>query len=216
MTIISYLYCVLLLLVAGVGIFRYKLLTTPFKILTWSVVAVGVLAIVSKFFSVRYRNNAPILQIQSITEFLFYLTTYYYLFKNKTIKKAILVSIVVITIFFFINALFLQPFAKVFPTNIYIPTQTLYAVYSLLLFKEMLMYPLKINIIKQSVFWFNTAILFFATTMFFNLGLSNYLAEHTHYDAIITFFWYLIIYSFHVLICIALLTDDKKITAPYA
>ncbi|MBB3054850.1 hypothetical protein [Mucilaginibacter gotjawali] len=216
MTIISYLYCVLLFIVAGVGLSRYKLLTIPFKILTWSVVAVSILGVLSKFFSVKYRNNAPILQVQSIAEFVFYLVIYYYLFKNKTIKKAILVSIVVITIFFFINTIFLQPFAKKFPTNVYVPTQTLYAVFSLLLFKEMLMYPIKINIIKQSVFWFNTAILFYATTMFFNLGLSNYLAEHTHYDIIITFFWYLIIYSFHVLICVALLTDNKKITAPYA
>ncbi|WP_157750737.1 hypothetical protein [Mucilaginibacter gotjawali] len=188
MTIISYLYCVLLFIVAGVGLSRYKLLTIPFKILTWSVVAVSILGVLSKFFSVKYRNNAPILQVQSIAEFVFYLVIYYYLFKNKTIKKAILVSIVVITIFFFINTIFLQPFAKKFPTNVYVPTQTLYAVFSLLLFKEMLMYPIKINIIKQSVFWFNTAILFYATTMFFNLGLSNYLAEHTHYDIIITFF----------------------------
>jgi hypothetical protein len=46
----------------------------------------------------------------------------------------------------------------------------LYALFSLLLFKEMLQYPLRINILKQSVFWYNTAILFYATTMFFMMG----------------------------------------------
>jgi hypothetical protein len=209
-------YCLLLLIVSGIGIFRYKLLTTPFKVLAWSVIAICLLAFLSRFFSVMYHNNAPILQIQVITEYVFYSITYYYLFKNKIIKKAVIASIILVSVFFLINTLFFQPFAHKFPTNVYFLTQALYAILSLLLFKEMLMYPLKVNIIKQSVFWFNTAILFYATTMFFNLGLSNYLAEHTHYDVIITFFWYLIIYLFHILISIALLTDNKKFTSPYA
>jgi hypothetical protein len=93
-----------------------------------------------------------------------------------------------------------------------LPKQVLFAIFSLLLFKEMLLYPLKINIINQSVFWFNTAMLFFATTMFFNLGLTNYLGRNIQYDDIIIYFWYLILYLFHILICIALLTENKKIT----
>ncbi len=94
--------------------------------------------------------------------------------------------------------MFLQPFTKVFPTYIYIPTQILFAIFSLLLFKEMLMYPIKINITKQSVFWFNTAILFYATTMFFNLSISNYLAENNLNDDFIFYFWYFITDVFHI------------------
>lgn len=123
-----------------------------------------------------------------------------------------MVSIVIITLFVIINAIYLQHFRKVFPTNIYYPTQTLFAVFSLLLFKEMLMYPLKINIVRQSVFWFNTAMLFYATTMFFYFGLSNYFIEHNIHGHFFYYFWYFIGYMFAVLLAAALLADNKKIT----
>jgi len=170
------------------------------------------LAILSKIWSARYRNNIPILHLECITEFVFYSVVYYYLFKNEVIRKVIVVSIIVFSVSFVINAISFQPFFKLFPTNMDLPKQVLFAIFSLLLFKEMLLYPLKINIINQSVFWFNTAMLFFATTMFFNLGLTNYLGRNIQYDDIIIYFWYLILYLFHILICIALLTENKKIT----
>jgi hypothetical protein len=216
MSIIVFFYCVLLLIVSGIGIIRYKKLTTPFKVLTWSVFMVLLFNILSKIFSIRYRTNAPILQCECITEYIFYSLTYYCLFKNKTIKKAILISIAVISVFFIINAIFLQPFHKVFPTNVYLPTQILFAIFSLLLFKQMLLYPLKINIVKQSIFWYNTGILLYATTMFLNLGLTNYYAVHNLNDFIIYYFWYFSLYLFHILIGISLLTDNKEIITTYA
>lgn len=210
MDIFSILECVVLLVAAVIGVIRYKNLSRPFKILMWSAVVVFILAIVANIFNIKYKNNALILQIECIAQYIFYALTYYYLFKNKLIKKAIGISIIVITACFLLNGLFLQPFSTKFPTNIYIPTQVLFAAFSLLLFKEMLMYPLKINIIKQSVFWYNTAILFYGTTMFFNLGISNYLAARNLNDDFIFVFWYFIIYIFNILISIALATENKK------
>ena len=74
----------------------------------------------------------------------------------------------------------------------------------------MLNYPSKINLLRQSTFWFNTAMLFYATTMFFTLGMSNYLAEHITGDSMLANFWYFIEYLFHVFIGISLLTDNKQ------
>ena len=74
----------------------------------------------------------------------------------------------------------------------------------------MLQYPVKVNITKQSVFWFNTAILFYSTTMFFNLGVTNYIAQHNIYDYIILYFWYFILYTFHILIGIAILNENRE------
>ena len=212
LTIITTSYTFLVLIIGIIGIIRYKWLSLPFKLLTWSSFMACLLAILSQILNARYRNNKPILHLESITEFVFYSVIYYYLFKNKIIKKAIIVSIIVFSVSFLINAIFFQPFFKLFPSNIDLPKQVLFAIFSLLLFKEMLLYPLKINIINQSIFWFNTAMLFFATTMFFNLGITNYLARYIRYDNILVYFWYLIIGLFHILICIALLTENKKIT----
>lgn len=210
---LSILECVTLLILAGICLFRYQRLTFPFKILAWAAITSFILTLLANFFNLKYKNNAPILQIDCVTEFIFFSVIYFYLFKNRLIKKAITISIIVIVTGFFINATFFQPFNKVFPTYIYIPSQILFAVFSLLLFKEMLMYPVKINIVKQSVFWYNTAILFYSTTMFFFLGLSNYLAEHNLKDDFIFNFWYIISDVFHILICIAILTENKDIIA---
>jgi len=211
MSIVPISYCILLIIVSGTGIVRYRKLTMPFRVLTWSVPTILVYNILSPIFSARYKTNAPILQLECITDFTFYLTAYYFLFKNKLIKKTIVTSLVIAFVFFCINAVFFQPFLTKFPTYVYFPTQVLFAIFSLLLFKEMLMYPLKINIIKQSTFWYNTAMLFYATTMFFYFGLSNYFGDHNFHDLIIYYFWYFILFVFHILIGVSLLTDDKNI-----
>jgi len=113
------------------------------------------------------------------------------------------------TVFFIVNAIYLQPFLHKFPTNANTAAQALFTAFSLLLFREMLDYPLKIDIVKQSIFWFNTAMLFYATTIFFMLSLSNYLSEHPE-DKIVSDIWWLIDYLFHIFICIALLTHSKQ------
>ena len=212
-------YVLLLITVLSIGFIRYKKLTLPFKILTLSVISTLFLAILNRIFNIRYKHNAPILHLECITSYIFYSLTYYYLFKGKKLKKLTLISIVTVTVFFFINATFLQPFNKVFPSNLDLPTQALYALFSLLLFREMLQYPIKINIIKQSVFWYNTAILFYATTMFFVMGLSNYFGEHKFSPNFISFglyFWYFILFVFHILIGVSLLTSNKEITTTNA
>jgi len=210
LTIVAISYCVLLFIVWGIGMSRYKQLTTAFKILNWSVPVTFVLAILSKVFAVKYRNNAPIIHLECITGYIFYSLTYYYLFKNAIIKKAIIISIVVITLFFIFNAIFLQPFNRVFPSYVFIPTQTLYVIFSLLLFKEMLLYPLSSNIFKQSIFWYNTDVFFYSTTLFTTLGLTNYLAKYSIYDPITTYLWYFILFVFHILIAVAFFTDNKE------
>ncbi len=168
--------------------------------------AICLLSILSKIGAVPGTETIHlILHLECITEFVFYSVVYYYLFKNKWIKKGVVVTVIVFSISFVINAIFFQPFFKLFPANMDLPKQVLFAIFSLLLFKEMLLYPLKINIINQSVFWFNTAMLFFATTMFFNLGLTNYLGRNIQYNDIIIYFWYFdhLLISYIALYCFA-------------
>jgi len=202
---------IILLIVAFIGILRLQKLSPPFKLLIVSVTISFILCVLSIIVSLRYKNNAAVLQIVCISEYVFYSLIYYYLFKNKIIKKAILLSILIISIAFLMNAVFFQSFLKVFPTNINIPAQILLAVFSLLLFKEMLLHPLKINIIKQGIFWYNTAILFFSTTMFVFLSLSNYLASRNLNDDFKWYFWYLIVDIFHLLLGVAILTDNNTL-----
>ena len=212
MPFIAIVYCFLLLVAWAIGIARYSRLSIAFKILSWSFPVVFLCNIISPFWINRFGNNAPILHVESLTDYVFFAATFYYLLKSKTTKKIIIISMVIVAFFVVINAIYWQGFYTKFPTNVYFLTQPLLAIFSLLLFKEMLMYPLKINPVQQSAFWYNTAILFYATTMFFYLGLSNYFPEHNLHDHFFYYFWYLIFYVFDILLAVATLTDNQKTT----
>jgi hypothetical protein len=67
-------------------------------------------------------------------------------------------------------------------------TEVLLVIFAILLFKQMLLYPIQLNIVKQGMFWYNTAILFFSAIMFLNYALINYLSTH-HYNPVIFYFW---------------------------
>ena len=213
--ILAIAYCVLLFIVWAIGMVRYKKFSIAIKVLTWSVLVTFILAALSKFFAVKYKHNAPIIHLECITGYIFYGLTYYYLFKNAIIKKVIFISIIVVSVFFIFNAIFLQHFASENPTNIFIPTNILFVIFSLLLFKEMLLYPLNSNITKQSIFWYNTGIFFYSTSMSLILGLANYIAKHNIRDEFTSYLWYLILFVFHILIAVALLTDNKETTGTH-
>jgi len=205
-------YLLLLLLVLVTGVVRYKKLTTPFKILTLLIISTLLLEISAKICAVRFRNNLPVMHIISITQYLFYSFAYYHLFKNNIIRNSILASIFLFIIFFTVNSLLIQPYYSDFPSNAVLASEILYAIFSLLLFKQMLLYPLQVNIIKQSVFWYNTAMLFFSTTMFLNLGLINYFIKHQLNDLIVYDFTFVINMIFYLLIGISILIDNKEIS----
>jgi hypothetical protein len=205
------IYCILLFAVLIVGIIRYRNLSLPFKILTWASISFFLISIFERYCIAKYHTNVPSSHIVAIDEYIFYSSIYYFLFRNVLIKKFILMAMVVFTIFFLINAIFLQPFFHIFPTNINALAQLLYTVFSLLLFKEMLDYPVKVNIAKQSVFWFNITILLYATTAFFLLVLTNYFSKTSNYESNLIFhLWWAIDDLVQILIGITFLTSSKE------
>jgi hypothetical protein len=202
---------VLSLIVGIIGMVRFKKLTMPFKLLViWQFINFSLDACNGVCIAI-YKNNALLSHVENICEYISYAIIYYFLFKSRKIKKVILSSIVIIFIFFIINGLFLQPFTKTFPTNLIMVREIMDVLFAILLFKQMLQYPVQINIMKQSIFWFNTAILFFSTTMFLNLGLLNYYGRYHREDmTMILYFWYSIDIIFSILLTIAILNDHKN------
>ena len=217
MTIPEILNFLLIIGVLCIGVVRYKKLTTPFKVLLFSVAATLLLDTLSKVSAIWYRTNASVLHLECLVLYMFYSSIYHHLFHSKTLKKIILISAIAIIAFGFFNALFIQPFFKVFPSYLYIITNTMLVILSLLLFKQMLLYPIKMNITSQSVFWYNTSMLFFSTTMFLTLGIINYYAKlKLGYNDAIYYFWYGNYYILNILTGIALLIDNKDKLKEYA
>lgn len=199
------------LIIALIGMVRFKKLTMPFKLLVFWQLTDFLIDSCNQLCIQIYKNNALLTHVQTIVEYVSYAVIYYYLIKSKRIKISILGSVAVLFVFFIINGCFLQPFTKTFPTNVIMPAEIMYVIFAILLFKQMLQYPVQVNIMKQSVFWFNTAMLFFSTTMFLNLGLMNYYGLHHKSMAVILVFWYSIDVIFTVLLILAILNDNKEV-----
>jgi len=202
---------VLSFVIALIGTVRFRKLTMPFKVLAIWLVIDFLLDASNSWVISTYKNNARLSHMLCILEFNFYAVVYYILFRSKYIKRFIVITIFLFLVFFLINAMYLQPFVRVFPTNAIMVEEILYVLFAILLFKQMLQYPVQVNITKQSVFWFNTAILFFSTTMFLNLALMNYIGEHHIRSEIVLYFWHTIDIIFALLSGIAILTDKKEI-----
>ena len=203
-------YFILLLTVSIIGVARYKKLTTPFKILSILIVVTLFLEALSQFCAAKYKNNLPVSHIIVLTEFVFYSLAYYSIFKNKAMRVSIIAILSIFIVLFFVNAIFIQPYHRAFPSNMNTFAEIIYTIFSLMLFKQMLLYPLPVNIIKQSVFWFNTSILFYATTMFFNFGLINYYIKHHLNDIVIFECIAGINVIFYLLIGVSILIDNKQ------
>jgi hypothetical protein len=161
-------------------------------------------------------TNAPVLHIEDLLEYIFCASIYYYFFTNKNIKIAIITSIIVITIFAIINAFTWQPLLKAFPTNITLPAFAILTILSLLLFRQMLLSPVNIPLLSQGVFWYNTAILFYSTTLFFIIGLSNYQLRFHGLVKYFFYLWYAILYIFAALLALTLLKASKEINKSHA
>jgi hypothetical protein len=200
------------LIVAIIGVVRYKKMTMPFKLLAvWLVIDFILDSCGNPLCIAVYKNNTLLSHVETIGEFIFFAGAYYYLLRRKWAKKLVLTCIIALSVFFVINGLTLQPFTKTFPTYVIMPAEILYVIFAVLLFKQMLQYPVQMNIIKQSLFWFNTAILFFSTTMFAIFSLMNYFSKHSTRESmmIVLYFWYSIDLIFIVLIGMAILNENK-------
>jgi hypothetical protein len=209
-------YYLLLLLIFVLGMVRYKKLAVPYKILSFYVGVTLLLEILSRIYGYMYRNNMPVEHISSYSEFIFNAVIFYQLLKNRTLKKTAMAVIAAVTLFFIINSLWLQPYLHSFPSNAIIISEMVLVVFSLLVFKQMLQYPLQVNITGQSIFWYNTAILFYSTTVFLTFGLVNYVVKH-HLSYDLIYLCQLILNMiFYILLGIAIFIEDKKITADNA
>lgn len=193
------------------GMVRYKRLSMPVKIISIYLVFYFLDTLANTYSNPIIKNNVILTNIEALANYIFFSLVYYLLFRNKKLKLFILVSIAVYTIFLVINGIFWQPFNQiVFPSAPLVAGAVLLMVLAVMLFNQMLLYPLQVKINRQSVFWFNMAIFFFSTLMFLNFALINYYAHRHTRSELIGYFWHFMDISLSVLLAVAVLTDNKE------
>jgi hypothetical protein len=168
------IYFITLVMVTLFGTVNYKKLTAPFKFL---VILIGITIIsetANTICAKLFHNNLPIAHFVGFYEYIFYMLIFYRIFKNKLVKKIVVVTAFVVPVFAVINAFTFQPYISVYPTNVIFISDILYTILAMLLYREILISDVQISLFKQSIFWYNTALLFFSVTIFFELGILNY------------------------------------------
>ena len=180
---------IIILIAASIGMVRYKKLSMPFKLLSIYLLTLLIDEIANPLVIRLYKNNLVLLHSETIIQYLFLASIYYCLFRSNKLKRAIVILTFVVLAFFVFNLIVLQPINSMFPSNAMIANEIIFVILSLVMFKQMLLYPVQVNIMKQGVFWFNTAILFFSATMFLNFAMINYYYEHNVQTPVLAFSW---------------------------
>jgi len=187
MSLEKIIYYFVLIIITLFGAVNYKKLTVPFKLLTILIGITLISEITIRVCAKLFHNNLPMFHIVSFYEYIFYMLIFYRVFKNKTVKNIIFATAIIVPMFTVVNAFIFQPYMTTFPSNVIFVSNIIYTILTMLLYREMLLNSSQISLFKQSVFWFNTALLFFSVTMFFHLGILNYLIKHKQNSGILTY-----------------------------
>jgi hypothetical protein len=179
------LYYTILITVTLFGAANYKKLTVPFRLLTILVGISLISEITLQVCAKLFHNNLPVFSIIGIYENVFYMAIFYRVFKNKTVKIIIFSMAIIVPVCIVVNAFTFQPYMSMFPSNVVFVSNIIYTILTMLLYRELLLNSTQISIFKQGVFWFNTALLFFSVTLFFHLGIVNYLIKHKRHSGIL-------------------------------
>jgi len=207
-----YLYLLLLFLVSFIGILRYSKLSPAFKTLTILIIATFISETIKKIVGKIFHNSMPIAHLWAITEYTFFSFVYYYLLKNRYAKKLIIASVFFMILLEIVNITFFESLLQ-FPAILLNVSQFIYVLYSLLLFRQMLIQPAEESLFKQSIFWFNLDVLLFSAAMFLNFALTSYFIKNKLDATMLIYFSIIVNMLFYTVIGISILIDNKKYDA---
>jgi hypothetical protein len=198
-------YFLILILIVLNGAVRFQNLTAPFKILTIVILIIFVSEVIARILAFTIKNSNPPYHILCILQYAGLAFIYNRLIVGRPLQNYILISIIPFSLLSISNTLFFQTLFS-FPSNIIMLSYLIFILFSLILFMQMLEAPKEIIISKQSVFWFNSAILVYSITMPICFGILNYLVKHKLPDQLLgdfieyfTFLYYLTLgYAIHL------------------
>jgi hypothetical protein len=204
MTLRFALYLLLLVVVFVIGVLQYKKRPAPFQALTLLVGVTVVSEILGRCMTYWTRNSSPVYHVYIILLYLFYAWIYRELSTSPAVKKAILISAPVFVALSFVNSLYYQS-VKQFPSNMLLIACVLIIFLSLLIYRQMLSFPIEESLFRQPVFWLNTGTLFFFTTTFLFWSFFNYFIRQKLNLTLLTDMIYLSNIIYYVVLGISLL-----------
>lgn len=152
---------------------------TPFLLLTLIVEFEGTL------MSARRVNNTALYNYFSTFEFAFYFVYFYYHLRSRALKNFALCLGIAYPLIALANILFYQGRAPYgFHTYTVMLGAILIVICCMLYFNEMLRFPGTSSLVHIPAFWINTGLLFFYSSTFATISLTNYLSKISYFSKI--------------------------------
>ena len=168
-------YLVILLTVVTYGLFNFKKLSLPFKLL--NLLILFTLLIESMTWSGIYPIENPLILYHILLPFTMFML--YIIFSNLSITKRKIDFIITIVFILssIINSVWYQ--TESFPSHGLTLLCNLGIWLSLNTFKDLLLLPTKIDITKHAIFWLSIFTLFFYSITFFTFTFFNLYIEYS-------------------------------------
>ncbi|MES2419025.1 MAG: hypothetical protein V4541_12620 [Bacteroidota bacterium] len=157
-----------------IALFNYKSANIEAKLLFYYLVISGLINLTALIL-VEYRmRNLPLLHLYTLIEAVFLLSYFRSIFKDKIIKKALLILIVLFPILCILNFTFLQ---SIYTFNTYTrPLEAILITFFCLLY--LYRSGFTENWLQKPINWFNMGILIYFPAGFIIFTLSNYLVAN--------------------------------------
>jgi len=149
------------------GAVRYSKLTAPTRLM-WLLILISlIIEIYAMLFYKEFEHSNPVYHVYAPIRFTLIGMIYYNYFHRM---KRWIIPIIVLIIFICVLISIKPHFLKLFPSASFLITGSGITIFTLFSFAEMLKKPSTEKLMKQPLFWFNTANLIFTTSTFVFLG----------------------------------------------
>ena len=153
-------YYSLLIAATGTCLFLFKRVQKPFRLLAILTVLTLVNELISKYVALVLHNNSIVYHFFTPVEFLLYVLIYKEFFSEKKWARILWICFASLVLAEIFNTIFFQPLS-VSNTNILLLENILLVVFSLGLFIKIRESAYYEDLLKEGIFWFNCAVLFY-------------------------------------------------------
>lgn len=200
-------YLSLLIFIASFGVYNLKKMGTSFRFLTITVATTFFFELLAAILALTIKNNLEVYELFSFFQVILFSIIYYNLFSLALYKKLVILFLVITLSVLCYELIFL----KLSQSDLNIISRSLlFIIFSLLLFRNLLLTPGNLIITKTPAFWLNVGMLFFFTINI--LFWSIYSTELFNRYNLAKTFSYLLYFSnliFYILIFMALNYEIK-------
>jgi hypothetical protein len=189
--------------------FRFGKLSTPFKILTMYLSMTLLSEVIGRILVYLMKTSAPVYHFFNVVDYISYASIFYLVIDSLLIRKIILYAFLPVLCLIILNSLVVQKIT-VFPSNYLLVSCGINIPLSLIFFRQMLNYPETINIFKQSLFWFNCAVLIYFTVTFLDWSCYNYLLRRGFNMQLISSFIYVVNIIYYIMLGGSLILNNKQ------